>query len=251
VSGEAATGALLTGVVVTGAASGIGRACAEVLVAEGRPVALWDVNPAVVEVAAGLGMPAEVIDVTDPAAVTEAAGRSAGALGAVGGVVHAAGRVTVEPVGDFTADSWDAVVDVNLRAHALVVQALLPHLRRTAGAAVVGISSIEALVGNGVIPAYCASKAGLLGLTRSMAAQLGPEGIRVNAVCPGFVETPMLAPTLAIEGARRRLERSSPLGRIAQPVEIAHAVAFLLSEKASFITGTQLVVDGGAIAVDL
>ena len=112
-------------------------------------------------------MPGSVVDVTGDLAGPVAA--AADALGGVSGLVHAAGAVAVEPVGGFTADSWDRVVDVNLRAHALLVQELLPHLQRAENASVVGISSIEGLRANAFIPAYCASKAGMLGLTRSTA----------------------------------------------------------------------------------
>jgi NAD(P)-dependent dehydrogenase (short-subunit alcohol dehydrogenase family) len=240
----------VSGVVVTGAASGIGRACAEVLIGEGRAASLWDSSPAVLDVGEALGMSAFVVDVTDDAAVASAVDSAAAAMQGIDGLVHAAGRVSVDPVGALTAPLWDAVVDVNLRAHALIVQALLPHLRVAEDASIVGISSIEAIVGNGAIPAYCASKAGLLGLTRALAHQLGPEGIRVNAVCPGFVETPMLAGALSVPGLREAFAKASPLGRLAQPVEIAYAVAFLLSPKASFITGTHLVVDGGNVSVN-
>jgi NAD(P)-dependent dehydrogenase (short-subunit alcohol dehydrogenase family) len=169
----------MSGVVVTGAASGIGRASAEALVADGRKVALWDIAPEVSAVADGLGMPGAVVDVCDAVAMQAA------------------------------------------------------------------ISSIEGLAANPYIPAYCASKAGLLGMTRSMAAQLGPLGIRINAVCPGFIQTPMLQMALDIAEVRAGFEQAAPLGRIGQPSEIADAVAFLMSPKASFITGAHLVVDGG------
>jgi NAD(P)-dependent dehydrogenase (short-subunit alcohol dehydrogenase family) len=239
----------MSGVVVTGAASGIGRASAEALVAEGRKVVLWDIAPEVTAVADGLGMPGAVVDVCDADAMLAAVEAAEHALGGIDGLVHAAGRVAAEPVGAYTQESWDAVLDVNLRAQALLVQLLLPHLEKSAnagaGPAIVGISSIEGLSANPYIPAYCASKAGLLGMTRSMAAQLGPLGIRINAVCPGFIQTPMLQMALDIDEVRAGFEQAAPLGRIGQPSEIADAVAFLMSAKASFVTGTHLVVDGG------
>jgi NAD(P)-dependent dehydrogenase (short-subunit alcohol dehydrogenase family) len=249
-------GNVVSGVVVTGGASGIGRAACLALAESGRPIAAWDLNGAGAQETAALAAEHGVktigltVDVTDRDALDAAVKESIAALDTVGGLVHAAGMVS--PVLDdiLDVDTWDTVLAVNLRAEADLVRALLPALRDASpGAAVVGIASIEALVGHGVIPSYCASKAGLLGLTRAFAHRLGPEGIRVNAICPGFVETPMLAPALALPGSQGRLEEQIPLGRLAQPEEIGRVARFLLSEDASYIHGASIVVDGGATAV--
>jgi len=243
----------LTGVVVTGGGSGIGRACARAVAAAGRPVAVWDRNAAedtAAQIAAdhGVATIGITIDVTDSAAFADAVGRTREALGSIGGLVHSAGAVRSENIGSLDEEKWDLVVDVNLRAEALITQALIEDLRAAGpGSAIVGIASIEGVVGHAAIPAYCASKAGLLGLTRSMALQLAADGIRVNAVCPGYIDTPMLA---VAGDARDAMAQACPLGRLGAPEDIAKAVRFLLSDEASFVTGTYLIVDGGSTASD-
>ena len=130
-----------------------------------------------------------------------------------------------------------------------IVKALLPDLKANAGSAIVGIASINATLGNGANPAYSASKSGLLGVIRALADDLARDGIRINAVSPGQIDTPMLASSMdVVEGLREAFERRILLGRLGEPGEIANAVAFLLSDKASYITAAELVVDGGNIS---
>jgi NAD(P)-dependent dehydrogenase (short-subunit alcohol dehydrogenase family) len=248
-------GSPFTGVVVTGGASGIGRACATALAEAGRPVAIWDIDAdRAAKVAAELGEHTSVtttsvgIDVRDRAAITTAVGSSAHAIGPLGALVHAAGIVRVATDGVIDTDTWDDVLTVNLRAHGDIVNALLPELRAHAGSAVVGIASIEGLIGHGAIPSYTASKHGLVGLTRALAHRLGPEGIRANAVLPGYVDTPMLAPTLADPATRAGMEETVPLRRLATPEDIGRVVRFLLSDEAAYVHGAAVVVDGGMTA---
>src|SRR5262249_5035479 len=185
----------------------------------------------------------------DGEAITSAMAATLDALGSIGGLVHAAG-VPMGPHDPLGSDEFDFVLAVNLRAEAVLVGALLPSLREAGpGSAIVGIPSLEGLIGPGNIPAYTASKHGLIGLTRSLAARLGPEGIRVNAVCPGYIATPMFLPTVAREGAREGFERKIPIGRLGEPEEIARLVRFLMSDDASYVHGSAVVADGGVTAV--
>ena len=245
-----------TGVVVTGGGSGIGRACCLALAEVGRPVAAWDLNGAgAKETAAecadrfGVASIGLEINVRDASGFDAAVVETKQALGSIGGLVHAAGVAGPMPIDFLDEESWDAVLDVNLRAEALLAKALAGELKAAnPGSAIVGIASIEALVGNGLIAAYCSSKAGLLGLTRSLAHRFALDGIRANAVCPGAVDTPMLAPALAV--MREQVESKIPLGRVADPMDIARVVRFLLSDDAAYVTGTAIVVDGGMTAVN-
>lgn len=244
-----------TGVIVTGGASGIGRATAGALAAAGRPVAIWDISGQGAQEAAaaianrysvatlGLG-----VDIADPGRYTDAITASRSALGTLGGLVHAAGIVATTGIDGLDADNFDRVLAVNLRAAALLVSTLRADLAANPGSAVVVIASINATLGNGLIPAYTASKGGLLSLSRSLADELAGDGVRINAVSPGQIATPMMQTSFdATPGLQQAMERRIFLGRIGHPEEVAKAVRFLLSDEASYITATELVVDGGNI----
>lgn len=246
-----------TGVVVTGGGSGIGRACARALAEVGRPVSLWDLNgEGAAEAAASISTDCGVathslgLDVTDGAAVADAVAAAREALGSIGGLVHAAGIVTAMDIDHLTEEIWDAVLGVNLRAEVFVAKALLGDLRSHQGSAIVGIGSIMSVVGNATIPSYTSSKHGVVGLTKSLANHLGPDGIRVNAVCPGYIETAMTAPMMADPPSKAACVDKSPLGRVGTPEDIAKAVRFLMSDEAGFVTGTSLIVDGGVTSHD-
>ena len=246
-----------TGVVVTGGASGIGRACARALAEVGRPVSLWDLNgegaaEATASIAADCGVVTHSVglDVTDRASVDDAVVAAREALGDIGGVVHAAGIVSSMDIDHLTEEIWDSVIGVNLRAEVFVVQALLGDLRSHEGSAIVGIGSIMSVVGNALIPSYTASKHGVVGITKSLANHLGPDGIRVNAVGPGYIETPMTAAMMDDPPTKAACVEKSPLGRVGAPTDIAKAVRFLMSDEAGFVTGTTLIVDGGVTSHD-
>ena len=246
-----------TPVVVTGGGSGIGRASCRALAEAGRPIAAWDLDgDGAAETAAlcaelGVATFSSVVDVRDVDAIRTAAADTLAALGGLGGLVHAAGVPMGFTADDLSPEEFRLVLSVNLEAEAVLVHELLPALRdANPGSAIVGISSIEGLIGHGNIPAYTASKHALIGLTRSLAARLGAEGIRINAVCPGYIATPMFLPI--VEGnpdARASFERRIPLGRLGDPEEIGRLVRFLLSDDASYLHGSAVVVDGGVTAV--
>lgn len=241
-----------TGVIVTGGASGIGKATLLALAEAGRPVAAWDLNAAGAAAAAseaterfGVAAVGIGIDVADTSAFGAAIAKSRAAMGSIGGLVHGAGITGPGSVEHVTEESWDRTLGIHLRAGAMLIRDLVPDLTQNADSAVVVISSIEGIVAHAAIVSYCSAKAGLLGLARSSAAHLGGRGVRVNAICPGFIDTPMFAGAIVNEEVRKAYLDRIPLKRLGKPEDIARTARFLLSTDAAYITAAEIVVDGG------
>lgn len=237
--------------LITGAAAGIGRATAELFVAEG-----WEVVG--VDRAAAEDLPEGAVlwraDLAIPESAEAVAARLEQETRRLDALVNNAGVQVSKPILETSLQDWDAVQEANLRAVFHLSQALFP-LLKTARGAIVNVSSVHALATSVNIAAYAASKGGLLALTRAMALEFGGEGVRVNAVLPGAVDTAMLRDSLGrlkggtLEHKLQALGARSPLGRIGRPEEIAQAILFLAdSEQSAYITGQGLVVDGGALA---
>ncbi len=232
-------------VLVTGGGSGIGRAAAAGLKAEGAAVAVLDNRQAALD-ALDFEAATFLADVTDP---VEAVTAAADALGGLDGVVNSAGIDLVAPFAEMALADWQRVLAVNLTGAMAVCQAALPALTAAGGGTIVNVASGAGLRPLADRTAYCASKAGLVMLSKTLALELADRNIRVNAVCPGAVDTPLFRggfegpePTAAdIEMVRARYA----LQRVAEPAEIAAAIRFLTSAESSYVTGAALAVDGG------
>lgn len=248
--------------LVTGAASGIGRAIAESLAAEGARVVVSDLErsaeagAAVCEGIASEGGEARCIacDVSDSEQVQALVEQTVGAYGQLDAAVNNAGvGGSMTPTGEISEADWDRVMAVNLRGVWLCMKHELAHLSQSEtagmGGSIVNISSVLGHVGFATAPAYTAAKHGVLGLTKSAALEYAATGIRVNAVCPAFIETPMLGEAgLLNTESRRDLEALHAMERLGKPAEVARLVVWLCSDATSFVTGASYLVDGGYTA---
>ena len=247
--------------VITGGGTGIGAATARRFAEEGAKVVVTGRRPEPLETVAGeidgLAVPGDVADADHASVAVAAATESYGGLDVL---VANAGTGLGGAAGDVDDERWARTLDVNVTGAFRFARAAIPAMLERGGGSIVLVSSVSGLVSSTESAAYVTSKAAMLGLARSIAVDYGPRGIRANALCPGWVETPMGERAmgelmerehLALDDAYRRATKQVPLRRAASPEEIAACCLFLASDESSIVTGTVLVADGGGLAVDV
>ncbi|SOE91814.1 3-oxoacyl-[acyl-carrier protein] reductase [Burkholderia sp. D7] len=244
-------------VIVAGGANGIGRAVALAFASAGSRVLLVDRDEraaaAVAAQAPGDAMRLLIDDLSDPGACARAVDTALAAFGTLDTLFTSAAALVSAPLAQWSLGMWEESMNLNLRMPFLLTQAAAPYLARSQNPSIIFTSSTGALRGHAGMPAYHASKAGLLGLCRSLADELAPSGIRVNCLLPGWIDTafnnPYWSHQADPQGQRAAVQQAIPAGRQGEPGDVAGAVLFLASPSARYITGTSLVVDGGYTAV--
>ncbi|MEV6483326.1 SDR family NAD(P)-dependent oxidoreductase [Streptomyces sp. NPDC051576] len=234
--------------VVTGAGRGIGQAIATVLAARGASVAVWDLNhegaektAAAIQEAGGTAI-AVVGDAAAAAGVAEAAARTRAELGRVSILVNNAGITAYQPFTSISEDAWDRMIGVNLKGPFLVTKELVPDMLEAGWGRIVNISSSSAQTGAPSMAHYASSKGGVISLTRALAIEYADQGITVNHVPPGFIDTPLVREgPIDVEAAAAHM----PMKRAGSPEDVAYAVAYLASEEAGYVTGQTFSVNGG------
>jgi 3-oxoacyl-[acyl-carrier protein] reductase len=233
--------------IITGAARGIGAAIATAYRREGADLVLLDREDALCQqTAARMGALALAVDLADPVATTEAMNAAIAHLGGVDVLVNNAGILRFAPLLDITIDDWDATFDINVRAMLVTTQVAARRMIADGGGCIVNMASMGGKVGSPLQAHYAASKAAVIGLTRVSAMELGPHGIRANCICPGYVLTEMGAATRTPEMVAA-WSAKSPLGRCAEPEDVAAMAVFLASDDARYSTGEAFNVAGGMV----
>lgn len=241
-------------VVITGAAANIGKATALLFAAEGASLVVGDIDEQAqrtADEAAGRGAKATFVrtDVTSSDDMKRLMDAAAEAMGGIDVIVNNAGIQRSGSVTEFTEDDWDALMRVNPRSCFLGAKFGVPHLRRAGGGAIVNTASLAGVKGGPGLTGYSASKGAIVAFTKALAAELAPDRIRVNAICPGWVDTPFNQPAIDFMGGPDRqkevVKAVVPLGRQGVPEEIATGMVFLASDMSSYMTGQALIIDGG------
>jgi NAD(P)-dependent dehydrogenase (short-subunit alcohol dehydrogenase family) len=240
--------------IVTGGASGIGEGAARMLAARGAAVLIFDRDadraPMIASQigASGARVDHMVGDVSDPDASEAAVRRACERFGRLDILVNNAGGGTLQPTHETSLEKWKWMLDINLTGTFLMSRAALKVMLAQGGGVIVNVASVHGHVGFANHAGYTAAKAGIVNLTRSLAIEYGTRNIRVNAVCPGVIMTPLIAATVDAE-AMEKFVAMHPIGRIGTVEEVARAICFLASDEATFITGSSLMVDGGYTAI--
>ncbi|MFO1151882.1 MAG: SDR family NAD(P)-dependent oxidoreductase [Alsobacter sp.] len=239
--------------VISGAAGprGIGLATARLFAEHGARVAILDLDETASRAAAaslGEGHLGLACNVTDAAACRRAADAVIAAFGAIDALINNAGITQPVKLMDIDAKGWDAILDVNLRGTLLLSQAVVPHMRQRRRGSIACMSSVSAQRGGGIFggPHYSAAKAGVMGLAKAMARELGPDGIRVNSVTPGLIQTDITGDKLTPE-MKADIIKGIPLGRLGEAKDVASAFLFLASDLSAYITGAVIDVNGGML----
>jgi NAD(P)-dependent dehydrogenase (short-subunit alcohol dehydrogenase family) len=247
--------------IVTGAANGIGHAAAAAFAGEGAIVYGLDIDPQGLErgaqaMSAAPGrFVAMIADVSNPADISACVERILAQTGKVDVLVNNAGINMAKRIADLEIGDWNRVFDTNLRSVYLLCKAVWPSLVAQKSGAIVNVASVMGQVGGVGSPAYCSTKAGIIMLSRCLAKDGAREGIRVNCVCPGYIDTPIMGRMLQEMpdpiGARRELVGRMPLGRMGSPEDVAAGILFLASADAAYISGTELTIDGAVTATQI
>jgi NAD(P)-dependent dehydrogenase (short-subunit alcohol dehydrogenase family) len=245
--------------IITGAASGIGKATALVFGREGAKVMCADINAdgaeATARTIADTGGEAASIktDVTQEDDIKEMISATVTRWGRLDALYNNAGIGVGNPVTQVSLEEWDRIIDINLRGVFLGTKYAVQEMLKTGGGAIINTASVAGLMGTPMLSAYCASKGGVVMFTKATAAEWAGMGIRINCVCPGVIQTPILDPMMEMAKAAgmdenelwARMGKAHPIGRVGKPEEVGEAVAWLASDRASFVTGVALPVDGG------